>query len=229
MSKILLVEDDVDLSANVKRWLEFDKHIVEVANDGKKALEMLQFYRYDLVVLDWTLPEMSGVEIVREFRKAGGNTPVLFLTGKGTVDDKEVGFNAGADDYLTKPFDMRELSVRCRALLRRPPVHTGDVIESGGLQLDVSTHRIIRNGEPINLSQQEFSLLEFLMRNRGQVFSPEVILDRVWQSTSDSTPAVVRSHIKSLRKKLDVEGRPSFIKNVHGVGYCFDQSDESSK
>ena len=222
LAKVLVVEDDLELAANVRRWLEFDKHVVETAHDGKQASEMLKFYKYDLVILDWGLPESSGIDVLREYRKSGGVSPVLFLTGKGTVEDKEMGFNTGADDYLTKPFDMRELSARCKAILRRPTVIVGDILEAGGLCIDVASHRVVRDGEPISVSQQEFALLEFLIRHQGQVFAPEAILDRVWKSTSDSTPAVVRSHIKSLRKKLDVEGRRSFIKNVHGVGYCFD-------
>jgi len=222
LAKILLVEDDKDLAANVQRWLEFDKHVVETAEDGKQATEMLKFYKYDLVILDWGLPQASGIDVLREYRKAGGASPVLFLTGKNSVEEKEIGFNTGADDYLTKPFDMRELSARCKAILRRPSSIVGDVLEAAGLSIDVSSHRVLRDGEPINVSQQEFALLEFLVRHQGQVFAPEAILDRVWKSTSDSTPAVVRSHIKSLRKKLDVEGRRSYIKNVHGVGYCFD-------
>jgi DNA-binding response OmpR family regulator len=149
------------------------------------------------------------------------------LTGKNTVDDKVKGLESGADDYLTKPFNMKELSARLRAVLRRPTDYKGDVLKSGDLVLDAKTMRVTRGGVEVGLSQAEFALLQFLMRNHTQVFSPEALLDRIWHSSSDVSPAAIRTHIKNVRKKIDGEGGESFIRNVHGVGYCFNGSVEA--
>lgn len=222
MAKILIVEDDKALCGTVEKWLTFEHHLVEVVDNGEAALENLKFYKYDLVVLDVNLPKLSGLDVCKQFRETGGSTPILMLTGKDAIDDKERGLDAGADDYLTKPFHLKELSARVRALLRRPNTFTGDVLRSGNLILETSTFRVSRDGEDVQLSQQEFALLEFLMRNANQVFSPEALLDRVWKSSSDVSPAAIRTHIKMLRKKLDKDGDQSYIRNIHGVGYRFD-------
>jgi DNA-binding response OmpR family regulator len=222
MAKILVVEDDKALCNTVEKWLTFEHHLVEVVDNGAQALENLKFYKYDLVVLDINLPKMSGLEVCKEFRAGGGSTPVLMLTGKDTVEEKEQGLDSGADDYLTKPFHLKELSARVRALLRRPSNFAGDVLKAGSLSLEPNTFRVQRDGENIQLSQQEFALLEFLMRNANQVFSPEALLDRVWKSSSDVSPAAIRTHIKMLRKKLDKDGEQSYIRNIHGVGYRFE-------
>jgi len=177
-------------------------------------VENLKFYKYDLVVLDVNLPKLSGLDVCRQFREARGSTPILMLTGKDAIDDKERGLDAGADDYLTKPFHLKELSARVRALLRRPNTFTGDILRSGDLILETSTFRVSRDGEDIQLSQQEFALLEFLMRNANQVFSPEALLDRVWKSSSDISPAAIRTHIKMLRKQCHPGSRPDWS-HVH--------------
>ncbi|HEY9777017.1 MAG TPA: response regulator transcription factor [Planktothrix sp.] len=222
MAKILIVEDDKSLSGTVEKWLTFEHHLVEVVDNGEQALENLKFYKYDMVVLDINLPKVSGMDVCKQFRAGGGATPILMLTGRDAIDDKEKGLDAGADDYLTKPFHLKELSARVRALLRRPTNITGDVLKSGGLSLETATYKVLRDGEQVQLSQQEFALLEFLMRNANQVFSPEALLDRVWKSSSDVSPAAIRTHVKMLRKKIDKDGEPSFIRNIHGVGYRFD-------
>lgn len=222
MAKILVVEDDRALSGTVEKWLTFEHHLIEVIDDGEKALENLKFYKYDLVILDLNLPKIGGIEVCKQFRTAGGLTPILMLTGKDKIEEKEVGLDAGADDYLTKPFHLKELSARVRALLRRPENFAGNVLTAGELVLEPANFRVTRSGEDVQLSQQEFALLQFLMRNANQVFSPEALLDRVWESSSDVSPAAIRTHVKMLRKKLDKDGEPSYIKNVHGVGYRFD-------
>lgn len=219
MAKILVVEDDLGLSRMVRDWLTFEHHLVETADNGRDGLDKLSFYEYDVVVLDWELPEMTGVEIIREFRSRGGTTPVLMLTGKGSVSDKELSFDAGADDYLTKPFHMKELSMRLRALLRRSSGFTGDALTFRDLMLEPSKHRVTRDGKDVQLLPKEFSLLEFFMRHPNQVFSAEALLSRVWASETDTTVDAVSTCIKRLRKKVDVEGRTSVIKTVHGVGY----------
>lgn len=204
----------------VKDWLTFEHHMVETADNGKDGLEKLQYYQYDVIVLDWELPEMTGIEICKQFRSAGGKTPVLMLTGKGTIVDKETGFEAGADDYLTKPFHMKELSVRLRALLRRAGGNlTGDELKYRDVVIEPANHRATKNGKDLQLLPKEFALLEFLMRHPSQVFSAEALLSRVWSSDSEATIDAVSTCIKRLRKKVDVEGETSIIKTVHGVGY----------
>ncbi len=222
MAKILLVEDDLGLCRMVKDWLTFEHHLVETADNGHDGMDKLNFYQYDIIVLDWEMPGLTGVEIAREFRSKGGTTPILMLTGKGTVSDKEAGFDAGADDYLTKPFHMKELSMRLRALLRRTGAFTGDTLRYRDLVLEPGSHRVSRDGKDLQLLPKEFSLLEFFMRHANQVFSAEALLSRVWASESDTTVDAVSTCVKRLRKKVDVEGKPSIVKTVHGVGYKLD-------
>lgn len=219
MAKILLVEDDRDLAGMVFDWLKFEHHLVEMVHDGQEGLELVQSYDYDIIVLDWELPNVSGVDILRQYRSGGGMTPILMLTGKGAVHEKEAGLDSGADDYLTKPFHMKELSARVRSLLRRPPQVTGNVLTAGLLSLEPSTYRVTKNGADLQLLPKEFALLEFLMRHPNQVFSAEALLDRVWKSESDVSPETVRTCLKRLRKKIDVEGEASIIQTLHGVGY----------
>lgn len=222
MAKLLLIEDDAGLCRMIRDWLALEHHNIEIVGDGNEGLEKLQFYEYDLIILDWALPGMQGVDILKEFRNGGGTTPVLILTGKDAVTDKELGFDAGADDYLTKPFHMKELSARLRALLRRPPQYTGDVLKHGDLELDRANHSLSRDGKEIRLLPREFALFEFLMRHPNQVFSADALLNRVWASESDATIDALTTCIKRLRKKLDVEGKDSIIRTLHGVGYKLD-------
>ena len=219
MAKILLVEDDVEFSGVVKSWLSNEHHAVEVVHDGLEARHQLQVFEYDLVVLDWQLPGLSGVEICQDFRSRGGMTPVLMLTGKSTVADKESGLDSGADDYLTKPFHMKELSARVRALLRRASRGTSNVLTIGDLVLDPANYRVTRDGAEIQLQKREFALLEFLMRNPNRVFSSEALLERVWATEADVTPDAIRVYIMRLRKKVDEGAKASLIQTVHGVGY----------
>jgi DNA-binding response OmpR family regulator len=219
MAKILVVEDDESLSRMVSEWLTGEHHSVECSFDGADALEKLQFYEFDLIILDLNLPSMGGIKILREFRASGKTTPVLILTGQDKIEDKEVGLDSGADDYLTKPFHMKELSARVRAVLRRPSSYSGDKLSSRGLELDPGTHTVKVNGNDISLLPKEFQLLEFLMRHPDQVFSADALLNRVWSSASDSSIDALTTCVKRLRKKIDVDGSPSFIKTVHGVGY----------
>jgi DNA-binding response OmpR family regulator len=219
MAKILIVEDDRDLSSLVSDKLAAQHHLVEQAFEGKDGEERLRFYKYDLLILDWDLPQISGVEICRQFRQHGGVTPILMLTGKGATSDKEAGLDAGADDYLTKPFAMEELAARVRALLRRPVGYAPTLLSARNVELDPVAFKVMRDGKEIKLLPKEFALLEFLMRHKDQVFSAEAIIDRVWKSESDSTNESVRTTVKRLRQKIDVEGKPSLISNVFGVGY----------
>lgn len=220
MPTILLVEDDEDLATTVKDHLASERYAVEHAPDGLTAEEMLKLTAFDLIILDWSLPGKTGIEICGEFRRQGGKTPIIMLTGKRQIEDKEEGLDTGADDYLTKPFSLRELSARVRALMRRPEQVVGTVINVGNLTMDLTEHSLSRNGERIHLQKQDFALLEFLMRHPNQVFTSEALINRVWGVESEATAESVRSAIKRLRQKLDSsDGDDSIIENIPRVGY----------
>lgn len=219
MSRILVVEDEDGLSGAIQEWLEDECYVVTVARDGAAALRHLSRKCFELVLLDLMLPELSGIEVCKQFRAAGGLTPILMLTAKSTLSAKEEGLDSGADDYLTKPFDMRELSARVRALLRRPQTQPLVVLEVGCIKLDRNSRAVTKADEPVRLLPKEFVLLEVLMRHSGQVLSADELIDHVWSADSQITQDTVRSHVKSLRKKIDSPPQPSVIKTVHGVGY----------
>lgn len=219
MAKILVVEDDAALRMTIQDTLEFERHQVETAANGIDALAMLGASGYDLLVLDVHLPGADGLEICRYYRKRGGDAPVLFLTARDTISDKEQGYSAGADDYLTKPFHIRELTLRTQALLKRSASKSDDVLCIRNLELNRKTHTVSKAGEKLKLAKMEFTLLEFFMRHSGEVFSTEALVARVWPSESERSPETLRSAIKKLREKIDSAGESSLIQNVHGVGY----------
>jgi OmpR-family two-component system manganese-sensing response regulator len=219
MPKVLIVEDDVALQRMISDWLTLEHYNLETALDGNDAIEMLRVYQYDLVILDWQLPGISGIEVIRAFRSAGGKTPVLMLTGKSAIPEKEEGFDSGVDDYLTKPFHMKELSARLRALLRRPNTLVNETLQIGDLKMDRRMHVVLLGEKEVDLKPTEYALLEFFMRHQGQVFSPEVLLDRVWSSQSDATVDALTTCIKRLRKKITPEGQEPIVKTIYGVGY----------
>jgi DNA-binding response OmpR family regulator len=171
MAKILVVEDDADLAGRLQTWLEAERHMAEVAHDGISALEHLEAYSYDIIVLDWELPGIPGIEVCKRFRDKGGLTPVIMLTGHDTLADKEKGFDSGADDYLTKPFAVKELSARIRALMRRPQIANDAVLQAGDVQLDPATHKVFKDGAEIELLPKEFALLEFFLRHQQQLLA----------------------------------------------------------
>lgn len=219
MAKILLVEDDTVMLQMIEDYLAADRHQVETVNNGDDAWDRLKFYQFDLVILDWQLPGMSGIEILKQLRHKSDLTPVLMLTGKGEIDDKELGLNSGADDYLTKPFNGRELNARVKALLRRAGNAADNTLKAGDITLDRELYRATKGGEEIHLVPREFDLLEFLMRNPNRVFSARALLNQVWSSESDATDEAVVTCIKRLRKKIDTDGTASMIKTIYGVGY----------
>lgn len=227
MAKILVVEDEHDLAVPMKDWLTREQHIVEIVSTGTDALDRLRVYKYDVVILDIMLPGVSGLEVCKRYRNDGGSSSILMLTAKSTIEDKEVGLDAGADDYLTKPFHLKELSARIRALLRRHTQSTSRELRAGNLVLDVVSRRVLQNGQEIHFVPREFSLLEFLMRHPNQVFSAEALLDRIWASDTMASPDTIRTYIKILRKKLNSEGKDSIIKTVHGVGYKLEAAGAS--
>lgn len=222
MAKILVVEDEKATSEAIVDLLSFDKHTVETSFDGADARERLQSFQYDLIILDWTLPEMNGLQVLSEFRSRGGITPVLFLTGKQSIDNKTEGLDSGADDYLSKPFDVRELRSRVRALLRRPAVPVSEVLEAAELKLDLRAFKCQRNGVEIKLLPKEFELLKFFIQNKSVVFNIDELLERLWSCESDAGTDAVRQTVKRLRDKIDVDGKKSYITTVFGVGYKMD-------
>jgi len=219
MAKILLVEDEPGLSGAIKEWLTEEYHLVEIAATGKEALERLASSQYDIILLDWMLPELSGIEVCRAYRAEGGVAPVIMLTAKKSLLSKEVGLDSGADDYLTKPFHLRELSARIRAFLRRPVAAHVDTLKVRDITLDRTKLTAVKGNEPIHLLPKEFTLLEVLMRNPGKTMTAESLLDQVWGTNTDVTDDTLRSNIRSLRRKIDTSGKPSLIITVHGVGY----------
>lgn len=220
MARIIVVEDNADLLNTVRTFLLFEHHTVETIENGREAAEHLKTFEYDIIVLDWELPEMSGLDILRGYREAGGKAPVLMLTGKDSISDKEAGLDSGADDYLTKPFHMKELGARIRALLRRPSQISDNLLRAKTVTMDVGKYRVMKGDELIMLVPKEFQLLEFLMRHPDQVFTPEALLNRVWPADSESTSEALRTTMKRLRKKLDPDGE--LLRTVHGVGYILE-------
>jgi DNA-binding response OmpR family regulator len=221
MSKILLVEDDQALREMTAKYLRSSKFMVDTVDNGADALEILRFSVFDAIVLDWELPGMSGPEILKQFRARGGLTPILMLTGKNKLSDKAEGFNAGADDYLTKPFEVDELVMRLHALLRRsgriPAV--ADTLTARDIEFNATTLQVTRAGAEVKMLPKEVALLEFLLRHQGQVFSADQLLDRVWSSSSDASPEAVTACIGRLRKKIDGGAENPIIKTVYGLGY----------
>lgn len=219
MAKLLLVEDDKDLASTIEAELQLERHTVDMFHDGLDGLEALKASVYDAAILDWDLPGLSGVEILAKFREQGGLTPVIMLTGKNEISDKTTGLDAGADDYLTKPFNSRELAARIRSLLRRPPQIRSNTVEFDGITLDPSNFGVVKDGTTTRLQPRDFALLEFFMRHPTEVFDVDALMDRVWKLDSDCSPPAVRMAITRIRKALDREGEDSIIENLPRVGY----------
>ena len=226
MSKILIVEDDEMTRNVIVQLMKMEKHAAEGVADGDTALEYMRGSDYDLVIIDWGIPGLTGLDLCHQYRALGGKALVLMLTGRNAPLDKVAGLDSGADDYLTKPCDMRELAARVRALLRRigASEQVSDVLTVGDISLDRKLFKVTRAGKQVDLIAKEFAILELFMRSPGGVFSPDAILDRVWTTDDIGSAETLRTHIKNLRKKLNVEGIPDPIKTIHGVGYKLDLS-----
>lgn len=224
MAHILIVEDDESLALTLRDRLSSQNHTVDLAHCGADAFLKLGLTQFDVIILDWSLPDLEGIEICRRIRASGGTTPILMLTGQGKIDHKEMGLNAGADDYVVKPCDMREIAARVRALLRRPAEIVPDVMTIGILQLDAVHCRVTLKDKPVTLTPREFTLLEFFMRHPDQPFKADMIVARLWPTESEASPDVVRVHINSLRKKVSLTGNPPIIETIKGVGYKLSSS-----
>lgn len=219
MPKILFLEDEKALADIVLDVLTAQDYMVDHIGLTSEARLRMKMYQYDLIILDVNLPDGNGVDVCRDYRLSGGLTPVLMLTGRNKIQEKALGLDAGADDYLTKPFHVDELSARVRALLRRPVSFVGDCLKFADLELNPGTHRVNKAGVEIQLLPKEFTLLEFLMRHQGQVFSAEALIERLWPTDSEASPDAIRIYITRLRNKIDQKGAQSMISTMRGVGY----------
>ncbi len=215
--RILVIEDEHKIANSIKRGLEQESYAVDVAYDGKTGFDLASSEDYDVIILDLLLPEIDGITLCKKLREEENiQTPILILTAKGQIEDKVEGLNAGADDYLVKPFSFSELLARIRALIRRPKKVLENVLSCGDLTLNPLTFEVKKRGEEIKLTKKEFALLEYLMRHQSKILSKEQIISHVWDYDSDILPNTVEVYIGFLRRKL---GLPSLIKTVRGFGY----------
>lgn len=217
--RILLVEDDKKVASFIHKGLEEEGYAVDVAADGEAGVLMGLDRLHDLIILDVMLPKKPGFQVLRELRQGSVATPVLLLTARDTVEDKVLGLDAGADDYLTKPFAFAELLARVRALLRRRAEARASKLQIADLVLDPATRSVARGGEPITLTNREFALLEYFLRNPGRVLSRSMIADHVWDYNFDTGTNVIDVYVNYLRKKIDAGREPKLLHTVRGAGY----------
>lgn len=217
--RILIIEDEKKVAGFIKKGLEEETYAVDVAYDGEEGLYMGEQSQYDLIILDLMLPIIDGLEVLSRFRKGKIDTPVLLLTAKDSVEDKVTGLNTGADDYLTKPFAFSELLARIRVLLRRGKAETKTVLQIDGLTLDLVSHKVKRQGEEIDLTGKEYSLLEYFMRNQGKVLTRTMIAEHVWDYNFDTFTNVIDVYVNHLRKKIDKNYPKKLLHTLRGVGY----------
>jgi heavy metal response regulator len=217
--RILVVEDEQKVASFIKRGLEEEGYAVDVAADGEEGLAIALECVHDLIILDIRLPKLDGLRVLRELRQEKVMTPVLLLTVRATIEDKVLGLDAGADDYLTKPFAFQELVARVRALLRRRAAADPAILQVADLTLDPARRTVSRGGERIELTPREFALLDYFMRNPGRVLTRAMIAEHVWDYTFDTTTNVIDVYVNYLRKKIDAGREPKLLHTVRGVGY----------
>lgn len=219
--RVLVVEDEHRIAQAIKKGLEQEMYAVDVIYDGQEGLDMASTEDYDLIILDRMLPSVNGVQIARTLRKQNIHTPILMLTAKNQINDRVEGLDAGADDYLIKPFAFEELLARMRALKRRPRNGIDDVLRVGDLELHARTYAVSRAGNPVRLSQKEFALLEYLLRNKDKTLTKDQIISHVWDYDADILPNTLEAFIKQLRNKIDrvYPHSPQLIQTIRGFGY----------
>lgn len=216
--KILVVEDEHKIASSLKRGLELEKHIVDVAYDGEEGFDLASAEKYDVILLDLMLPKKTGEEVSRQLRKEGNHTPIIMLTAKGDLEDKLSGFDNGADDYLVKPFAFEELLARIKAVVRRPKTITNSEFKVKDLVINTDTYEVKKSGKNIQLSKKEYTILELLLKNQGKVVSKDNIISYAWDYDADVLPNTVEVFVGYLRGKV---GR-DIIKTVRGFGYKID-------
>ncbi len=219
--RILIVEDEHRIANSIKKGLEQERYTVDVAYSGSDGYDLASAEEYDLIILDLMLPGIDGLRICQKLRQENNHTPILILTAKSQTRDKVVGLDSGADDYLTKPFSFEELLARIRALSRRPKKTVGEIIRIADLSLNSKSFEVKRAGKSIRLSNKEFSLLEYLIRNKGQILTKENIIAHVWDYDANILFNTVEVYIKNLRNKIDLpfKDKKALIKTVRGFGY----------
>jgi two-component system response regulator MprA len=216
--RVLVVDDELAVRTSLHRALNLERYDVDLAEDGREALERMSATRYDAIVLDVSMPQLDGLEACRRLRSAGDRTPVLMLTARDAVDDRVAGLDAGADDYLVKPFALRELQARLRALLRRVDGPT-DELRFGDLRLEPATRDVWRGDRRLELSRTEYGLLELFLRHPRQVLERSVVFEQVWGYDFGATSNVLGVYMGYLRRKTEAGGEPRLLQTVRGVGY----------
>ena len=218
--RLLVVEDDRRIADSLAEALTNQHYVVDVANDGQEGWEFVEAFDYNLLLLDAILPKLDGMTLCRQVRSQGYQMPILLLTARDTTEDKVMGLDAGADDYVVKPYKLQELSARIRALLRRGSVSLPAVLEWGQLRLDPNTCEVTYGGSPFPVTPKEYRLLELFLRNSSSVLSRSAILENLWSFEEPPDEDSIKAHIKRLRQKLKVAGAPDdFIETVYGMGY----------
>jgi DNA-binding response OmpR family regulator len=223
---MLIIEDDEKLAVNLQQYLIENGHTVEAVYNGHDGLEYAQVCLYDLIILDLGLPDINGLDICRTLREKNINSKILILTGKDTTEDKITGLESGADDYMTKPFELGELLARARALYRRESRMVPQQLKQGQLALDTTNHQLNKDGHDIPLSPREFQILELLMRRYPAVVTRRELEQHIWQSNLEISSNLIDAYINKLRHKIDIKGQNSFIQTIWGKGYRIN-SDEN--
>jgi len=226
--RILLVEDDADLAQFIRKGLKEEHYVVDVAADGEAGLALALDNSYDLMILDIMLPKLDGLTLCRRVRNKGISTPVLLLTARNNLETKVSGFDTGADQFMPKPFAFAELLARIRALLRRGSSQQIAHLQAADLRLDPASHRVWRAGQEISLTNKEYALLEFLLRNKNRVLTRTAIIEHVWDISYDPMTNIVDAHIRALRAKIDRDFSPPLIATVRGAGYMLEEPDAST-
>jgi len=220
--RLLLVEDDADVARFIRKGLQEQAYAVDVATDGDNALYLAGINTYDAIVLDLMIPPPEGLDVCRTLRREGSHVPILMLTARDSVQDKIAGLDAGADDYLGKPFEFGELVARLRALLRRGGATIPTVLAAGDLTIDTRSHRITVGGRPLTLTTKEYSILEYLTRNSGRVLTREEIAEHVWGQEFDPFSNLIETYINRLRRAIEHVSSKKFIHTVRGAGYMLE-------
>jgi DNA-binding response OmpR family regulator len=226
--RLLIVEDDRKLADFVARGLRAEGFAIDLAADGREGRGYIDSYQYDLLILDLMLPLISGSELLRLVRRSNPTLPVLIVTARDATEDKVKHFEAGADDYLTKPFDLAELVVRVKSLLRRNPVERTDVILLSNLELNRLTHQVRRGEQNIELTSKEYALLEYLLSSPSRVFTRSMILEHVWDQSFEGVTNIVEVYVRHLRRKVDDPFPEKLIHTVRGVGYCVRETQQAA-
>ena len=227
--KILVIEDDVSIQKAISKGLTKFGYAVDTADDGEDALELLDINKYDGVVLDLNLPKVDGIDVLKEIRKKDKELNVLILSARSEIDEKILGLDAGANDYMEKPFNFRELEARLRALLRRKFIQTDIMIYHGDIKLDTALKSVYVRDNKVDLTKKEYGIFEYLLMNKNRIISAEEIIEHIWNSEADLFSDSFKVHINSLKKKLAKHlGKKELIKNTRGVGYYIMEADNEN-